>query len=91
MSHAIKDVFEEPVQGIEQSKLEEIAKMLSLQQFNGKEWFTYGLKSGNVNSLVSGTLCNGKEILIAYVIMDSNSLESGKTAYHNLLNSFECS
>ena len=90
LSHAIKDVYEDSSHEIDLAKVNEIAKILSIQNFNGREWFTYGLKSGSVNSLVSGTICKGKEVLIAFVMMDPNNLDSGKLVYHDLLDSFSC-
>ncbi len=68
-----------------------IINTVQLQQFSESMWYTYGVKfdQKNVESIVSGTFCNGKEIIIV-VVSDTVSFEQNKQEYIALLSSFHC-
>ena len=65
--------------------------MVKLASFNGKTWYTYAIKFSdkNVDSIVSGTLCDDNEINLV-MVSSFDSYEKNKIIYSDMLTSFKC-
>ena len=65
--------------------------MVKLAAFNDATWYTYAINFSdkNVNSIVSGTLCNDNEINLV-LVSDFGTFDKSKVIYSDMLNSFEC-
>lgn len=89
---AIRDIYPEAGNDkIEQKKVDEVNSILKLATFNDATWYTYAIKFSdkNVNSIVSGTLCNDNEINLV-MVSDFDTFDKSKAIYSDMLNSFEC-
>jgi len=90
--YALKDLYDEnQVIRLSVADLEKIYRIVKINEFSGKEWYTYGIKFSekNVDSLISGTVCNETEITLV-VISNPEKYESYKILYEDMLNSFSC-
>ena len=89
---AIRDLYQvENYTGLSPDKMDAISKIVKIEQFNGREFYTYAIdfKDKGVQSLISGTLCNGKEVTIVLVTQAETAAEK-TMVYSDLLNSFTC-
>jgi hypothetical protein len=89
---AIRDLYSEAsTDKIEQEKVDEVNKMVKLATFNNKTWYTYAIKFSdkNVDSIVSGTLCNDNEINLV-MVSSFDTYEKNEIIYSEMLNSFIC-
>ena len=90
---AVRDLYETNNQsGITQEKMEAISKIVKLKKYTNAEFYTYAIDFADkeVQSIVSGTLCNGREVTI--VLVAHNVASSQKTQlYEGILDSFTCS
>jgi hypothetical protein len=84
-AQAIKDYYPRK---IDEKKINDIVK---LRYFNSKKWYTYAIKFSdkNIDSIVSGTLCNGKEINLV-LVTNNMDYDKNKEIYIAILNSFKC-
>jgi len=90
--YALKDLYDEnQVIRLSVSDLEKIYRIVKINEFSGKDWYTYGIKFSekNVDSLISGTVCNETEITLV-VISNPEKYESYKILYEDMLKSFSC-
>ena len=89
---AVRDLYEmENQSGLSEEKMDAISKIVKLKEYSSAQFYTYAIdfSDKNVQSIVSGTVCNGQEITIVLVAHTTASIE--KTAvYESLLDSFEC-
>ena len=90
--YALRDLYDQSqVVRLSVQDLEKIYRIVKINNFNGKEWYTYGIKFSekNVDSLISGTICNETEITM---VMVSNPVkyDANKAIYEDMLNSFSC-
>ena len=89
---ALSDMYpDETMESIEEEKLNQVFALVRLEKFNGKEWYTYGLKffDKEIDSLISGTVCGNNHVLLV-LVSGSEQIEQNREIYLNMLNSFEC-
>jgi hypothetical protein len=92
IAQALRDLYSgKKIDEISQESLDQIKGMVTLKSFNDKEWYTYALNfpEKNVNSIVSGTICDGNEVNIVLVSAYS-TYEENKLIYSSMLESFKC-
>jgi len=70
---------------------EEMDKQVKIIRTKKVSWYTYAIDfpSKNVKSVVSGTLCDGKEITIVLVTKNED-YEKNMEYYLEMIGSFEC-
>ena len=89
---AIRDVYQvENYSGLSPDKLDAISKIVKLETFGDREFYTYAIdfKDKGVQSIVSGTLCAQKEVTIVFISKIETA--TAKTpVYTDLLDSFKC-
>ena len=91
-SQALRDLYNENnISNLKRDDVKKIFEIVKLEYFNNQSWYTYGIKFSdkNVNSLVSGTLCEDNEITLV-LVNDFLSFDKNKEAYSKILNTFEC-
>jgi len=89
---ALRDVYnEDKIPDLSEAELQKTFEIVKLEYFNNREWYTYGIKFSDkdVNSLVSGTLCQGNEIVFV-LVSDYLSFDKNKATYTNMISTFEC-
>ena len=66
--------------------------IVATQAFGSSSWYTYAIQFGgeNVSSIVSGTLCNGRQVIMVFVARNSQ-FDLKKPIYTDMLSSFTCS
>lgn len=64
---------------------------LNIMTFKEKEWYTYAInyQDQGVNTIVSGTICNDKEINMV-LVSNIASFEENRIIYSFMLESFRC-
>ena len=91
-SQAVKDLYDDDkISDLKESDLKKVIEIVKLGSFNNKTWYTYGIKFAdkNVDSLVSGTLCEDNEVIFV-LVSDYLSFDKNKDLYIKMLNTFEC-
>ncbi|MEA2036428.1 MAG: hypothetical protein U9O94_02890 [Nanoarchaeota archaeon] len=70
---------------------EDIDKQVKIVKTKTNDWYTYAIEfSGEgAKSIVSGTFCEGKSIMVVLVTKD-NDYERNKEEYMRVVGSFEC-
>lgn len=92
MSQALSDLYpNKTMQDVGLDNLREVARTVKLDTFNGKKWYTYGIRFSDksAESLISGTLCDDYEIIFV-LVSGSSSFGVNKEEYVKLLNTFKC-
>ncbi len=89
---AIRDLYQvENYTGLSPDKMDAISKIVKLETFGQQEYYTYAIdfKDKGIQSIVSGTLCDQKEITV--VLVSRIETATIKTQmYTDLLTSFTC-
>ena len=91
-SQAVKDLYnDDKISDLKETDLKKVIEIVKLESFNNKTWYTYGIKFAdkNVDSLVSGTLCEDNEVMFV-LVSDYLSFDKNKDLYIKMLNTFEC-
>ena len=91
-SQALRDLYpQNKVTELNGEKLKEVFSIVTLKSLNNNTWYTYGLQFAdkNISSIVSGTICNGNEIIIV-MVSRYESLVENEDNYAKILNSFKC-
>ena len=70
---------------------ENIEKQVKIMRAEKRSWYTYAIDfpEKNVKSIVSGTLCGEKEIVVV-LVTKNNDYEENKEYYLEMLRSFKC-
>ena len=90
--HALEDIFPKNVNPrVIQEEANKIGNIVKLVSYNNLTLYTYAIKFSdkNVNSIVAGTLCNDKEIMLV-LVAETESFEEKKKVYSNILETFKC-
>jgi len=92
-SMALKDIYGENVNasGIKKEDLIDIVQIVKLDSLNNRTWYNYGIKfkGKNIDSFISGTICNNNEVTLVLVSDSAYDLQNQET-YKKLLSTFEC-
>lgn len=91
-SQAVKDLYnDDKISNLKETDLKKVIEIVKLGSFNNKTWYTYGIKFAdkNVDSFVSGTLCEDNEVIFV-LVSDYLSFDKNKDLYIKMLNTFEC-
>lgn len=91
-AQAIRDFYsKENINNLDQEEVDKVTKIVKLEEFNKRAWYTYAIKfsENNVNSIVSGTICEDKEINLV-MVSGFGTYEANKLIYRYLLESFKC-
>jgi hypothetical protein len=91
-AQAMRDMFDgKQASELTPEDLAGVFAIIKLDTFNNKEWYTYGIKFSNkqLDSLISGTVCNGNEIVLV-LVNDAQAFDNSQEIYTGILESFKC-
>ena len=91
-SQAFRDIFgDQNVTKIKVKEIVAVEKMVRIDKFENNSWYTYGInfQGKGIDSLVSGTLCKGNEIIFV-LVSPTETLELNRETYKSIIGSFSC-
>lgn len=91
-SQAIRDLYDkEKMSSLKEEDIKKVFEIVKIENFNGIQWYSYGMKFSdkNIDSLVSGTICKGNEIMMV-VVSTPKSFDMNREIYMGMLGSFKC-
>lgn len=76
---------------LNKDQVNDASRQLSLKSVHNIDWYTYGMRfeENQVNTIISGTICDEKEVLFVLVSDETNLLDN-QIVYGTMLDSFSC-